>query len=219
MAPGGGALSRDKPPHQPLRSCVRKQTRYGPSKPTKRVSINPESPCFLVFNSIATPDLFFADPSTAPSLNSEDTDLMIHESVPPLCSLSLDSITGPAANRVKLPEGPTANTCEAADGPRQVRLLQEIENLSMGELKDKIREVWPRHPNRALRLTVIDPLRPTPPLTSSQVTMKRRQRQRRLRTAPVAPTHRTTSPEVASPASSPEVAFRPFPAGNGFSPF
>ena len=154
MAPGGGALSRDKPPHQPLRSCVRKQTRYGPNKShaaTKRVSINPESPCFLVFNSIATPDLFFADPSTAPSLNSEDMDLMIHEHVPPLSSLSLGSITGPAANRVKLPptEGPTANTCEAADGPRQVRLLQEIENLSMGELKDKIREVWPRHPNRS----------------------------------------------------------------------
>lgn len=224
MAPGGGALSRDKPPHQPLRSCVRKQTRYGPNKShavTKRVSINPESPCFLVFNSIATPDLFFADPSTAPSLNYEDAGPMIHENVPPLSSLLLGSITGPAANRVKLPptEGPPANTCEAADGPRQVRLLQEIENLSMGELKDKIREVWPRHPNRALRLTVIDPLRPTPPLTSSQVTMKRRQRQRRLRTAPVAPTHRTTSPEVASPASSPEVAFRPFPAGNGFSRF
>ena len=173
MAPGGGALSRDKPPRQPLRSCVRKQTRYGPNKShaaTKRVSINPESPCFLVFNSIATPDLFFADPSTVPSLDSEDTDLMIQENVPPLSSLSFGSITGPAANRVKLPptEGPKSNTCEAADGPRQVRLLQEIENLSMGELKDKIREVRPRHPNRTsrLRLTVIDPLRPAPPLPS-----------------------------------------------------
>ena len=168
MAPGGGALCRDKPPRQPLRSCVRKQTRYGPNKPyaaTKRVSINPESPCFLVFNSVATPDLFFADPSTATSLDSDYADLMIQENVQPLSSLSLGSITGPAANRVKLPptEGPTANTCEAADGARQVRLLQEIENMSVGDLKDKIREVWPRQRNRScLRLT--GSTRSAPPL-------------------------------------------------------
>ena len=167
MAPGGGALTRDKPPRQPLRSCVRKQTRYGPNKShatTKRVSINPESPCFLVFHSVATPDLFFADPSTTGSLNSEDADLMVQEA--PLSSLSLGSITGPTANGVKLPptEGPTANTCEGAEGPRQLRLLQEIENLSMGELKDKIREVWPRHPSHTARGD--DPLRLTPPLPS-----------------------------------------------------
>ena len=152
MAPGGGALTRDKPPRQPLRSCVRKQTRYGPNKPhatTKRVSINPESPCFLVFHSVATPDLFFADPSTTRSLSPEDADPMVQEA--PLSSLSLGSITGPTANCVKLPptEHPTVNTCEGAEGPRQLRLLQEIENLSMGELKDKIREVWPRHPSRS----------------------------------------------------------------------
>ena len=168
MAPQGAALCRDKPPRQPLRSCVRKQTRYGSNKPyaaTKRVSINPESPCFLVFNSVATPDLFFADPSTATFLDSEDADLMIQENVPPLSSLSLGSITGPAANRVKLPptEGPTANTCEAADGARQVRLLQEIENMSVGDLKDKIREVRPRQRNRScLRLT--GSTRSAPPL-------------------------------------------------------
>ena len=219
MAPGGGALTRDKPPRQPLRSCVRKQTRYGPNKPhatTKRVSINPESPCFLVFHSVATPDLFFADPSTTRSLSSEDADPMVQEA--PLSSLSLGSITGPTANGVKLPptEHPTVNTCEGAEGPRQLRLLQEIENLSMGELKDKIREVWPRHPSHTARGD--DPLRLTPPL---QVTMKRRQRQRRLRTAPVSSTHRTTSPEVASPASSPEAALRSFPdavsTGDGIS--
>ena len=226
MAPGGGALTRDKPPRQPLRSCVRKQTRYGPNKShatTKRVSINPESPCFLVFHSVATPDLFFADPSTTGSLNSEDADLMVQEA--PLSSLSLGSITGPTANCVKLPptESPTANTCEGAEGPRQLRLLQEIENLSMGELKDKIREVWPRPPSHSTARGD-DPLRPTPPLPSLQVTMKRRQRQRRLlRTAPVSSTHRTTSPEVASPASSPdpEAALRSFPdavsTGDGIS--
>ena len=224
MAPGGGVLTRDKPPRQPLRSCVRKQTRYGPNKShatTKRVSINPESPCFLVFHSVTTPDLFFADPSTTRSPNSEDADPMVQEA--PLSSLSLGSITGPTANCVKLPptEGPTANTCEGAEGPRQLRLLQEIENLSMGELKDKIREVWPRHPSRSTAHSD-DPLRLTPSLPSLQVTMKRRQRQRRLlRTAPVSSTHRTTSPEVASPASSPEAALRSFPeavsTGDGFS--
>ena len=85
----------------------------------------------------------------------------------PLSSLSLGSITGPTANCVKLPptEHPTANTCEGAEGPRQLRLLQEIENLSMGELKDKIREVWPRHPSRSTAHSD-DPLRLTLPLPS-----------------------------------------------------
>ena len=150
MVSGGGGLSRDKPLRQPLRSCVRKrQSHYGPSKhaATKRVSINPD-PCFLVFNSTATPDLFFADPSTVPSLSTADADLL--ENIPPLSSLSLGSVSGRAANRVLPPtaERPASNGCEAAEGTRQARLLQEIENLSIGELKDKIREARPRHFNR-----------------------------------------------------------------------
>ena len=153
---GGGLLSRDKPLRQPLRSCVRKQSHYGSSKPhasTKRVSIN-NDPCFLVFNSIATPDLFFADPSMPPALGSAGTDLLlIQENIPPLSSPSLGSVTLSSLSTncvAPADEGPTANTCDAAEGPRQVRLLQEIENLSIGELKDKIREVRPRHANRDL---------------------------------------------------------------------
>merc|ERR1740139_353780 len=189
MVSGGGGLSRDKPLRQPLRSCVRKrQSHYGPSKhaATKRVSINPD-PCFLVFNSTATPDLFFADPSTVPSLSTADADLL--ENIPPLSSLSLGSVSGRAANRV-LPPTAERPACEAAEGTRQARLLQEIENLSIGELKDKIREV----------------------------TMKRRQRQRRLRTAPVASAQRTNLPEVGLSEVASE---RPFSAGNAncFSPY
>lgn len=157
MCRAASAACRDKP----LRGALRKQSRYAPStRPhattkAKRVSINPETRLF-VFTSTSTPDLFFEDPSTAASLTSAADPEPLQDrpparaNVPPPATVNwLTSTSGivAAAADASCTAPPAMSSASfdagaAAEGSRQARLLEEIENLSISELKDKIREVW-----------------------------------------------------------------------------
>ena len=208
-APGRGA-----PAPRKLQSCVRKQSKYSSNRPlaaaaepARRVSINPEPPCFLVFSPTASRDLFFEDPNVAAAAMEAALN-----DIEPLQASRRGNVlrpVGPApparphsgvasagtttgsrgvgfrgtlgtgvpsssvptvgvfsrAPRVHLaaaaPE--TLRPARPVDaeqlgppegGPKQARLVEEIENMSINELKDKIREVTSKRRNRQRRLHV-----------------------------------------------------------------
>lgn len=207
-APGRGA-----PAPRQLRSCVRKQSKYSSNRPhvaaaepTRRVSINPEPPCFLVFSPTASRDLFFEDPNTTTAAleaalpDVEPLQASSRANVPrplarapaarPHSGVASPGVTsgsrivcvkGTAGTGVPSSSVPTVGMSSRAvplhlaaaapetlrparpvnaeqlgpgGGPKQTRLVDEIENMSINELKDKIREVTSKRRNRQRRLRV-----------------------------------------------------------------
>ena len=136
----------------------------------RRVSINPEPPTFLVFSPINTRDHFFEDPSTTAILGEAalpDDPISVTSALPLAEAPPQRRVLVNQARPAPLTDvgggcgwaARGADDEDGAGGGTEMRLMQEIENMSINELKDKIREV----------------------------TMKRRQRQRRQRALPHRP--------------------------------
>lgn len=216
-AAAAAAHGRGAPAPRQLRSCVRKQSKYSSNRPLaaaaepkRRVSINPEPPCFLVFSPTASRDMFFEDPNVTNAameaalpdiepLQASSRANVPRPMVPPsaarphggvgssgatMGSRSIiskgaagpgvlsSSISSAGVSSRSVPQNIRAATSETfrparpvdaeqlgppEAGPKQARLVQEIENMSINELKDKIREVTSKRRNRQRRLRVPPP--------------------------------------------------------------